>query len=122
MRARGIRCAPRLGSSPAPISNRSAPPSKIESGSRTSEPRSHGRRKHVTLKIFAVLLLAMSTGAVGEVLLKMGMEEVGEVAINSMGDLLRHPFIIFRSKMLLIGLLFMATHFYSYLALLSLAD
>lgn len=76
----------------------------------------------MTPKIFFVLLLAMSTGAVGEMLLKVGMNQLGEVSFTSFSDLARHPFIIFRSRVLLLALLFMATHFYSYLTLLSLAD
>jgi len=76
----------------------------------------------VTPKIFFALVLAMSTGAIGEMLLKIGMDQLGEVSINSFGDLARHPLIIFRSRVLLLALLFMATHFYSYLTLLSLAD
>jgi uncharacterized membrane protein len=72
--------------------------------------------------IWGLLLLTVSTVSVGELMLKIGMDEIGEVSVRSMRDLLRVPFIIFASHWLLIAIPLLGIQFYSYLALLSRAD
>ena len=76
----------------------------------------------MNLKIFGLLMLSMASVSTGELLLKIGMNHIGEVAVASQGDLLRLPFIILRNKYLMIGVPLMAVYFYSYLTLLSIAD
>jgi len=76
----------------------------------------------MNLELFALLMVAMSSVSVGEVLLKMGMDEIGEMSVRSFDDLLRVPLVIFQSRWLLIAIPLMGIHFYAYLTLLSRAD
>jgi drug/metabolite transporter (DMT)-like permease len=74
------------------------------------------------LELFALLVIAMSSVSAGEVLLKMGMDEIGEISIRSLDDLLHVPLLIFQSRWLLVAIPLMGVHFYAYLTLLSRAD
>ena len=68
-------------------------------------------------KIFIYLAIACCNGA-GDVLLKRGMENLGEIHLNHW----THIFNAFIDPWVVLGILFLAGFFYSYLTALSWAD
>jgi drug/metabolite transporter (DMT)-like permease len=68
-------------------------------------------------KIFIYLAIACCNGA-GDVLLKRGMENLGEIHLNHW----THIFNAFIDPWIILGILFLAGFFYSYLTALSWAD
>jgi drug/metabolite transporter (DMT)-like permease len=68
-------------------------------------------------KIFIYLAIACCNG-VGDVLLKRGMENLGEIHLNHW----THIFNAFIDPWIILGILFLAGFFYSYLTALSWAD
>ena len=68
-------------------------------------------------KIFIYLAIACCNGT-GDVLLKRGMENLGEIHLNHW----THIFSAFIDPWIILGILFLAGFFYSYLTALSWAD
>src|SRR6478672_7943626 len=68
-------------------------------------------------KIFIYLAIACCNGT-GDVLLKRGMENLGEIHLNHW----THIFNAFIDPWIILGILFLAGFFYSYLTALSWAD
>jgi uncharacterized membrane protein len=77
-----------------------------------------GRALEVKLKkIFIYLAIACCNGT-GDVLLKRGMDDLGEIHLSN----LTHIFSAFVNPWIVVGILFLAGFFYSYLTALSWAD
>ena len=68
-------------------------------------------------KIFIYLAIACCNGT-GDVLLKRGMDNLGEIHLNHW----THIFNAFTDPWIILGILFLAGFFYSYLTALSWAD
>jgi drug/metabolite transporter (DMT)-like permease len=66
---------------------------------------------------FAILF-----GAIGDILLSKGMRANGEVEIRRLSDLPKNIRIIFRSPLIILGIITLAFYFFSYLAALAYAD
>lgn len=76
----------------------------------------------MTLKHFALLMLAMGCVSVGEMCLKIGADQIGEISVKSLPELVRIPLIVLKSKWFALGIPLMGVYFYSFLSLLSRAD
>ena len=73
-------------------------------------------------KVAVALTFAIVLGAVGDVLLSMGMQSMGAVRIRRLSDIPRVLAIIFSNPYVLFGVVSMAIYFASYITALAWVD
>ena len=74
------------------------------------------------MKTAALIATIVLADAIGDVLLSMGMKQVGEISTLRPGDLLRIGRRVVTNRSFLCGLFFLAVTFFSFLIVLSWAD
>ncbi len=74
------------------------------------------------LKTVIVMLLAVTAGTVGDILLTKGMKELGDVSAMSLKGILQAAFQALTSPKLVLGTAMLAVFFFLWLAVLSWED
>ncbi len=74
------------------------------------------------LKTIIVMLLAVTAGTVGDILLTKGMKELGDVSAMSLKGILHAAFQALTSPKLVLGTAMLAVFFFLWLAVLSWED
>ena len=74
------------------------------------------------MELAIALGFAILFGAVGDILLSIGMRSGGEINIRRLSDLPRNIRHVFRRPAILAGIVLMTFYFFSYLAALAYAD
>ncbi len=74
------------------------------------------------LKTVIVMLLAVTAGTVGDILLTKGMKELGDVSAMSLKGILHAGFQALTSPKLILGTTMLAVFFFLWLAVLSWED
>jgi drug/metabolite transporter (DMT)-like permease len=69
-----------------------------------------------------MIALVVLGGSVGDVFITKGMKQIGEIATLDLRELLRIAGRALTNRWFLVGVLFMAVSFFSFLAVLSWAD
>ena len=93
--------------------------SSFSSGGRSSLMDSH---KPLHLKTFAMILIMIVAGPLGNVLLGKGMQSVGPIALTSFSDLIHVIGRVFASKFVWLGIGSLLAFFVANLLVLSWAD
>lgn len=73
-------------------------------------------------KVLITMVTAVCCGSIGDIFLKIGMEKIGPVSFGSLKAILHTGIAIFKSPMIIIGIICLAGFFFLWLALLSWAD
>ena len=74
------------------------------------------------LKTIIVMLLAVTAGTVGDILLTKGMKELGDVSAMNLRGILNAAFQALTSPKLIVGTTMLAVFFFLWLAVLSWED
>jgi len=74
------------------------------------------------LKTVIVMLLAVSAGTVGDLLLAKGMKELGDLSAMNLRSILQVAFQALTSPKLILGTMMLAVFFFLWLAVLSWED
>ena len=74
------------------------------------------------LKTLIVMLLAVSAGTVGDLLLAKGMKELGDLSAMNLRNILQVSYQALTSPKLIIGTIMLAIFFFLWLAVLSWED
>ncbi|SNB46587.1 EamA family transporter [Geobacter sp. DSM 9736] len=74
------------------------------------------------LKTLIIMLLAVSAGTVGDLLLAKGMKELGDLSAMNLRGILQVAFQALTSPKLIIGTMMLAIFFFLWLAVLSWED
>ena len=74
------------------------------------------------LKTLIVMLLAVSAGTVGDLLLAKGMKELGDLSSMNLRSILQVAFQALTSPKLILGTMMLAVFFFLWLAVLSWED
>jgi drug/metabolite transporter (DMT)-like permease len=74
------------------------------------------------LKTFVVMLLAVTAGTVGDILLAKGMKEMGDLSAMNLRGILNVSFQALTNPRLIIGTAMLAVFFFLWLAVLSWED
>ena len=74
------------------------------------------------LKTFVVMLLAVTAGTVGDLLLAKGMKEVGDLSVMNLRGILNVAYQALTTPKLIIGTMMLAVFFFLWLAVLSWED
>ncbi len=74
------------------------------------------------LKTLIVMLLAVSAGTVGDLLLAKGMKELGDLSAMNLRSILQVAFQALTSPKLILGTMMLAVFFFLWLAVLSWED
>lgn len=74
------------------------------------------------LKSFAVMLLAVTFGTIGDILLAKGMKEMGDISAMNLRGILNVVFQALTSTKLIVGVMMLAIFFFLWLAVLSWED
>lgn len=79
-------------------------------------------RSHLHIKTYLAILLMIVFGPFGNVMLGKGMKRVGEVTIQSPGQILHTLIVIFSTPAIWLGIASLITFFLTYMLVLSWAD
>jgi drug/metabolite transporter (DMT)-like permease len=74
------------------------------------------------LKTFVVMLVAVSAGTVGDILLAKGMKELGDISAMNIKGIINTVFQAIINPKLIIGVVMLAIFFFLWLAVLSWED
>lgn len=74
------------------------------------------------LKTFIIMLLAVTAGTVGDILLAKGMKEMGDISAMNLRGILNVAFQALTTPKLIIGTTMLAIFFFLWLAVLSWED
>lgn len=74
------------------------------------------------MKIAIALTFAIVFGAIGDILMSIGMQSRGEIAISKLRDIPAVIKLVFSTPSVLLGILSMAIYFGSYIAALAWVD
>ena len=74
------------------------------------------------LKTFIIMLLAVTAGTVGDILLAKGMKEMGDISAMNLRGILNVAFQALTTPKLIIGTIMLAIFFFLWLAVLSWED
>ncbi|AJE02946.1 EamA family transporter [Geobacter pickeringii] len=74
------------------------------------------------LKTFIVMLMAVSAGTIGDILLAKGMKELGDISAMNLRGILNVAFQALTTPKLIIGTAMLAVFFFLWLAVLSWED
>lgn len=74
------------------------------------------------LKTFVVMLLAVTAGTVGDLLLAKGMKELGDLSVMNLRGILNVAYQALTTPKLIIGTMMLAVFFFLWLAVLSWED
>ena len=74
------------------------------------------------LKTFIVMLMAVSAGTIGDILLAKGMKEMGDISAMNLRGILNVAFQALTTPKLMIGTAMLAIFFFLWLAVLSWED
>jgi drug/metabolite transporter (DMT)-like permease len=74
------------------------------------------------MEVGIALGFAILFGAIGDILLSKGMRANGEIDIRRLSDLPKNIRVVFRTPLILAGIVLMAFYFFSYIAALAYTD
>ncbi|WP_298432710.1 EamA family transporter [Geobacter sp.] len=74
------------------------------------------------LKTFIIMLMAVSAGTIGDILLAKGMKELGDISAMNLRGILNVAFQALATPKLIIGTAMLAIFFFLWLAVLSWED
>ncbi len=74
------------------------------------------------LKTFIIMLMAVSAGTIGDILLAKGMKEMGDISAMNLRGILNVAFQALTTPKLIIGTAMLAIFFFLWLAVLSWED
>lgn len=74
------------------------------------------------LKTFIVMLLAVSAGTVGDILLAKGMKELGDISAMNLRGIINVVFQAITTPKLILGVVMLSIFFFLWLAVLSWED